>query len=260
MKPLTLALMILVGVGVAAAGYAQDFTWESALAKGKALEIKGVNGNIIAKHADGDVARVTAKLSYRLSDPKLVRIETVKTPTGVTICAVYPGFGNNCTPGPSGRMNVRKNDVKVDFWVQVPDGVQFIAQTVNGRVEALSLTSDVKARSVNGSVKISATGHAEASTVNGSVEAILGSVTEAAEFTTVNGGVTLTLPDNATADIRADTMSGAFFSDFPLQVKGGFLGKSVRGSISGGGPRLTVRTVNGSIYLRKFALIGQFAR
>src|SRR5207248_8495410 len=44
------------------------------------------------------------------------------------------------------------NDVKVDFEVQVPAGVEFNGQTVNGEMAAEGLEADVHASTVNGSV------------------------------------------------------------------------------------------------------------
>ena len=61
---------------------------------------------------------------------------------GVTICAVYPNVDgrapNTCEPG-GGQMNVRDNDVSVNFTVRVPAGVRFSGNTVNGKVEAHNL-------------------------------------------------------------------------------------------------------------------------
>src|SRR2546422_4855498 len=62
-------------------------------------------------------------------------------------------------------MNVRDNDVTVDFTVRVPAGVRFLGKTVNGEVEAAVGSSDVEAITVNGSIRISTTGYAEAQTV-----------------------------------------------------------------------------------------------
>ena len=60
--------------------------------------------------------------------PAEVKIEVVEHAGGVTICAVYPSSGapNECKPGKGGRMNVRDNDVNVEFKVSVPAGVRFV--------------------------------------------------------------------------------------------------------------------------------------
>jgi putative adhesin len=243
--------LLLIFLTVSTAAHSQDFSWRGTIAQGQVLEIKGINGSIIAERAAGSTVDVSATRRAHRSDPIQVHIEMLKTEAGITICAVYPGFGNSCKSGPGGGMNVRNNDVKVDFAVKVPDGVRLTARTVNGRVEALSLASDIEAYTVNGSVHVSSAGHAQASTVNGSIEATLGTFSKPAEFQTVNGGIAVTLPSGARANVEANTVSGGISTDFPLTIQGRLVGKSLNGTISGGGPLLALRTVNGGIQLRR---------
>src|SRR5213595_2139345 len=140
-----------------AAGAQGEFHWKGKVAPGKAIEIKGVNGDVRADAGSGDV-EVSAVKHARRSDPGEVKIEVVQHEDGVTICAVYPNDGrreNTCEARDGGHMNVRDNDVTVDFTVRVPADVRFIGTTVNGEVEAANLASDVQANTVNGSIRIS---------------------------------------------------------------------------------------------------------
>src|SRR5207244_11616487 len=93
-------------------------------------------------------------------------------------------------------------------------------KTVNGEVEAAGLGADVEAYTVNGGIHISTSGYAEATTVNGSIVAAMGkaSWTDGVEFRTVNGGITLDLPPGLSAEVRAETVNGEIFTDFPLMV------------------------------------------
>jgi len=201
-----------------------EFHWKGKVAPGKAIEIKGVNGDVRAVAGSGDV-EVTAVKHARRSDPDEVKIEVVQHEDGVTICAVYPSDGrreNSCDAGDGGHMNVRDNDVTVDFTVRVPAGVRFVGRTVNGDVGAADLTGDVEANTVNGSIRISTAGYAEAQTVNGEIVASLGRATwsNALEFRTVNGGITLDLPAGLSTEVRATTVNGDIQTDFPLMVTG----------------------------------------
>ena len=72
-----------------------------------------------------------------------------------------------------------------------------------------------------------------------------------AEFTTVNGGITLDLPRNIDTDISARTVNGSFESDFPVTIEGRFGPKRISGRIGAGGRTLRLQTVNGSIKLRE---------
>ena len=235
-----------------------EFHWKGNIAPGKAIEIKGVNGDIRAVAGSGDV-EVTAVKHARKSDPDDVKIEVVQHEDGVTICAVYPSDGrreNTCDAGDGGHMNVRDNDVVVDFTVRVPAGVRFVGRTVNGEVGAANLASDVDANTVNGSIRISTSGYAEAQTVNGSIDVSLGrgGWSDALEFRTVNGAITLDLPANLSTEVRANTVNGDIQTDFPIMVTGRLGPRSLRGTIGSGGRRLALETVNGSIRLRKSTL------
>jgi hypothetical protein len=232
-----------------------DFHWSGRLNPGQSVEIKGVNGVIHAEYTSASDVQVDARKSARRSDISSVRVEAVPHSGGVTICSVYPSDGgrpNECRPGNEGRMSTRDNDVKVDYTVHVPKGVRLIAKTVNGEVTALNLQSDVDAHTVNGRVQVSTTGLASAHTVNGGIEASLGASTwdDTLEFTTVNGGVRLSLPPGISADVKASVVNGGISTDFPLTISGRWGPKSINGRIGNGGRSLKVTTVNGGIELR----------
>lgn len=260
-RPLALAAVaaaVVASVLLAPArGAAQDFQWTGRLAAGRTLEVRGVIGDIRAVPADGDRIEVRAVKHARRSDPDAVRIDVVEHDDGVTICAVYPerrrDRPNVCAPGNDGRLNARDNDVNVDFTLRVPRDVRLVARTVNGEIEAEGLGGDVVAASVNGDVSVSTAGLAEARTVNGSIHASLGRAdwSTPLEFETVNGGITLELPADVDADVRAGTVNGSISSDFPLRVQGRFNNRQLRGMIGSGGRALSLGTVNGSIRIRR---------
>ena len=70
-------------------------------------------------------------------------------------------------------------------------------------------------------------------------------------FETVNGGITLELPDDLSADVKGETVNGSIETDFPLAVKGRFSSRRLSGTIGAGGRELRLATVNGSIRLRR---------
>lgn len=252
-----LALSVAAAPQVAAQGSA-DFNWHGALAPGKTLEIKGVLGSIKATAASGSEVVVTARKRARHSDPADVKIEVVPSSDGVTICAVYPTprrarQENSCDPGRGWHSSTDDNDVSVEFTVQVPQGVRFDASTVSGSVTADGLTADAELSSVNGDVSVSTSGVVEASTVNGSIDASMGSATWDGElkFQTVNGRVSLRFPAGLNTDLKATTVNGRITSDFPVTVRGSLSPRQLRGTIGNGGRSLEVETVNGSVEIRK---------
>jgi len=235
---------------------ADGFSWRGSIDSGDALEIKGVNGPIVVERASGSQIEVTAHAEGHRSDAETVSIERMEHAGGITLCAVYPTpegkRENYCAAGDDGRMNVEKNDVEVTFHVMLPQGVTFRGRTVNGDVQAMGLASDILLTTVNGDVELSTTGRAEATTVNGSIEAAFGSVDirEEVTFSTVNGSITLDVPDNIDADLDASWLNGELDSDLPFTLQGRMAKGQARGVIGDGGPLLRLATVNGSIRLR----------
>ena len=253
-----LLIAAVLGTTAAATAAAQDFTWHGRLATGKRIEVKGVNGDVRAVATSGAEVQVTAAKHARRSDPDEVKIEVVESDDGVTICAVYPTPArarreNVCEAGEHWSSSTENNDVVVDFEVKVPAGVEFTGRTVNGEMSAEGLKADVDASTVNGSVRVTTTGLAQARTVNGSVYVEMGRANwdDALDFSTVNGGITLILPEKLDTEVRASTVNGEIESDYPLTISGRFGPRRLRGTIGAGGRSLNLSTVNGEIRLRK---------
>lgn len=233
----------------------QEFRWAGSVDRGDAVTIRGINGEIVA--TAGSQVVVRALKTAKESDPASVEIEVIEDAQGVLVCAVYPSKEgedpNRCARGDDYEMNLDKNDVNVEFQVEVPAGVDLDARTVNGDVTATGLSGLVKAITVNGSIEVSTSGAATATTVNGSIEASMGSTSwdGGLSFNTVNGGITLTVPTGTSADVTMETLNGAIESDFPFTVQGrmGFTRRRLEGQIGGGGEELELETVNGTIRL-----------
>jgi len=248
------AALLLGGASRAAA---QDFTWAGAIPQGRAIEIKGVNGDVRAEPSGSNQVEVVAVKTARRDDPESVRIQVVPHDGGVTICAVYPSRNgarpNECAAGEGGRNNVQNNDVTVRFTVRVPAGVTFIGKTVNGDVEATRLNGDVVLTTVNGSATFSTTGGGRASTVNGSIRGEMGRAdwNDTLSMSTVNGSITLTLPATLNTEVRASTVNGDITADFPVTVQGKVSRRRLEGTIGGGGRSLVLDSVNGSITLKR---------
>lgn len=235
---------------------AEDFRWTGRLSSGHAVEVKGINGDISVTRAGGSEIELVAEARGRRSDPSTVRIERVEHAGGITFCAVYPTpegeRANECAPGSEGRMNTRRNDVSVDFELRLPADLDFIGRTVNGDIEADDLGGDVTAHTVNGDIDISTEGFAEAETVNGDIDVQMGAADFAsgADFSTVNGSITLDVDDGVDANVHASWLNGGFESDLPFTLDGRIGKRSARGLLGDGGPELELQTVNGSIRIR----------
>jgi hypothetical protein len=242
------------------ASRSDEFRWNGTVASGAAIEVQGINGEIVAEPIGGSEVQVIALKTSRRSDVNSVKMKVVEHAGGVTICALYPNedgeYPASCGPDSDGkgRSNgrVKNNDVQVNFTVRVPQRVGFVGKTVNGSITATSLNGNVITQTINGSIKISTSGYAEAKTINGDISARLGDSnwSNALNFQTINGGINLELPSGLGASIDAETLNGSFSSDFPLSVTTLTGRKHVKGVIGAGGRDLVLRTINGSINLR----------
>ncbi len=68
------------------------------------------------------------------------------------------------------------------------------------------------------------------------------------ELGSVNGSVTLIIPSDTNASVRAGTVHGGISNDFGLLVKHGeYVGHSLDGQIGTGGPKIKLANVNGGI-------------
>ncbi|HEV8138045.1 MAG TPA: hypothetical protein VGP85_25420 [Pyrinomonadaceae bacterium] len=240
------------------ASRSDEFRWNGTVAAGAAIEVKGINGEIVAEPTGSSEVQVIALKTSRRSDVNSVKMKVVEHAGGVTICALYPNedgeYPASCGPDSDGkgRGRVKNNDVQVNFTVRVPQRVGFVGKTVNGSITATSLNGNVITQTINGSIKISTSGYAEAKTINGDISARLGDSnwSNALNFQTINGGINLELPSGLGASIDAETLNGSFSSDFPLSVTTLTGRKHVKGVIGAGGRDLVLRTINGSINLR----------
>jgi len=238
-----------------------EFRWNGPVAPGQTVAIKGVNGSITAEPATGNEVQVIAVKTARKSDLNSVQIKVVPHSGGVTICALYPspsGDLPDCASDSSeiirstSNHRLENNDVQVNFTVKVPARVGFIGKTINGDISATSLSGNVTTRTINGSIRISTSGYAEASTINGEISARLGDAqwNTPLNFKTINGAINLDLPQNLNTDVEAETLNGQINSDFPINLTTLKDRRHLRGRIGVGGRELLLKTLNGSINLR----------
>jgi DUF4097 and DUF4098 domain-containing protein YvlB len=146
-------------------------------------------------------------------------------------------------------MSTRDNDVSVEFTLSVPAGVRFVARVLSGDVVAEGLESDVFVNTVRGNVTVTTPRVAEAVSTYGSLNVTIGRADPGRDlvFRTVSGNVNLRIPINTNAEVLATTTNGTIASEFHLEgtryIKAGTLG--------GGGPRLTLSTIDGDVNLRE---------
>lgn len=152
--------------------------------------------------------------------------------------------------------NNRGGKLTVEFKLWVPRGaVLNEIETVNGSVTVSNFTNITRASAVNGSVNATnLRGTAKLSTVNGEVKADFDrlEVGSKVALDTVNGRVNLTLPSDANATVRAESLNGNISNDFGLTVrKGKYVGRDLYGKLGAGEVAVKLESVNGNLAITK---------
>jgi hypothetical protein len=163
-------------------------------------------------------------------------------------------------PNDTGSIEIQV-PAKTNLNLRSVNGGPTVVEGVEGELEITNINSSVRLNNVVGSVVAHST--------NGGVNVTLREITpnKPMSFTSMNGGVDVTVPGAAKANLKMRADNGAIYSDFDVQIKpnaptvddrrreGGRYrietDKTVNGTINGGGPDFEMRTLNGNIYLRK---------
>ncbi|MDQ3712097.1 MAG: DUF4097 family beta strand repeat-containing protein, partial [Acidobacteriota bacterium] len=137
-----------------------------------------------------------------------------------------------------GKWN-KNNRFDIQYRLIVPrNAILDEIETVNGSVSITGAGNFTKASAVNGQVRANnLRGTANLSTVNGTVEADFNELQAGSRISlnTVNGTVNLTIPSDANATVKADTLNGNITNDFGLPVrKGEYVGRDLYGKIGSG--------------------------
>ncbi|MGE5323568.1 MAG: DUF4097 family beta strand repeat-containing protein [Actinomycetota bacterium] len=238
----------------AAAAFAQqdtkNFHWNGKLATDQTVTVKTINGNVQADPASGNEVQVTAQATGTYAQQ--VNFQVHQDENGVTICETYPGH-DSC--GGNSVSHHNNDHTRISYQVRVPAANRFAAHSVNGNVTARSLDRQVKASTVNGTVKVSTKSWAEAESVNGGLDVTMGNANwpGTLRLASVNGAIHVGLPANANTDVDVRSVNGSFHSDFPV-TSNSFMSHHVQGRVGSGGRELDLRTVNGSVSLEKTSM------
>ena len=213
------------------------------------ISLENINGGVQIKVWDRAEVQVDAiKKAYRRDRLAEAKIEVNATAENIRIKTEYP-YENFRFRNDDRRYD---NPATVEYSLTVPrKAVLQSIELVNGSLDIDGVEGSVKASSINGHVNARGLlGEAKLSTINGPLTATFLQLDESRPISlgSVNGHVTLVIPSNSNAAVRADTVHGSITSDFGLKVKHGeYVGHSMNGQIGTGGPRIKLGNVNGGI-------------
>jgi DUF4097 and DUF4098 domain-containing protein YvlB len=213
------------------------------------VSLENINGGVQIKVWDRAAVQVDAiKKAYRKDRLAEAKIEVNASEESIRIKTEYPYENQNFRSG-EGRYD---NPAIVEYILTVPRQAMLESiELVNGSLDIDGVEGNVRASSINGRLTArSLAGEAKLSTVNGQLHATFMKLNEskAISLSSVNGNLTVIIPSNSNASIRAGTVHGGISNDFGLKVKHGeYVGHSMDGQIGTGGPRIKLGNVNGGI-------------
>lgn len=248
MKFIVLFAALLTLASTSPANVTETFKQIQPLTADGIVHLENVNGDIDITAWDKAEVSIEAEKSAR-DDDELKRLEiTVEAqPTKISIKTNYAkksgwSFFSNWNQG------------SVRYKLMVPTGARLDKiSSVNSNIAVTGVHGAVELNTVNGSVKASGLmADAQLESVNGSLGANFDSLenTHRVKLKSVNGGVEITLPKGANANLTTQSVIGSTQVDQAIKLnKSGHLG--VTAQMGSGGPSITLQTVNGSVVVHE---------
>ncbi len=264
-----LAIVLLTATPTVRADVREEETIErtAALAAGGEVVVEATNGSIKVDTWDSSEVRVVARKKAQADDEAQARellaeieVQVEERGDSVRIAAEIPRTGwfegNSATVSfeitipAAARLDASSKNGSIE----VRDlGARARLETQNGSITAKSVGGLLEADSNNGSIKAyEIQGAIRAETTNGSIKAELtgSQLDDDVRLSTTNGSVELRIDGGVAASITARTHNGSVTSDFP----GGVQDRRKRTldlELNGGGPRIELKSSNGSIRVRE---------
>src|ERR1700681_1247765 len=230
---------------------AVPFVYDGQLKPGQSLTVRDINGSVRVR--TGDRLAIHATKHSERGDRNAVAIHVENVADGIIVCVRYPPDANrSCSERWSQRNGDHDNDTAVDFEITVPHGISLNASTVNGSVDAMN-DGPTEASTVNGSVQVEGRDVRRASTVNGSLRVrVLDRSSGTLTAKTVNGSIDVTLAPGSGVAFEARTLTGGINAE-GISVDHPRWGPGARasGTVGDGALRVSAATVNGSITLHR---------
>jgi hypothetical protein len=153
--------------------------------------------------------------------------------------------------------------------ISTPAETALSLHTMSGEITVEGVKGEIDVNSMNGRINLTnVSGSVLAHSMNGPMKVVMDNVdaSKPLSFSTMNGTIDVTLPANFKANAKIRTDHGEVYSDFDFKLNGGAItqkndtsdgkfrvtmDKTITGTINGGGAEVTLKTYNGTIYLRK---------
>lgn len=204
----------------------------------------GMNGGVTVEAWNRDVVSVRAKVWANARS--MERADALAEDVRITV--------RNGSISADGPDTDRRESWGVSWEVRVPADTDLDIETHNGGIGITGVEGRIAFRAVNGGVHLTGVaGDVEGRTTNGGLHVELsGSSWDGAglDVVTTNGGITLRVPANYSAELETGTVNGGIDLDFPVTVQGR-LGRRLTATLGEGGPVVRAVTTNGGVKIER---------
>ena len=243
-------LLVTAGWAAAGSGYEEIVDQIYPLEAGGTVALENVNGDVSIEIWEKDEVRMYAV--KRASSRELLDGLEIKVNAGrnaVQIDTQYPSTRHSD--------HERGSFMKVEYTLTVPRTARLDdIDLVNGDVTVVGVEGGMSVATVNGNIDVrDCAGDAELGTVNGAIEARVDRLAygNRLKMESVNGQLDLYLASSIGAALEAESVNGKLRNDLGIEVhKGKYVGSDFRGSVGGGGAKVELETVNGSINVHRW--------
>jgi hypothetical protein len=157
----------------------------------------------------------------------------------------------------NGPENQRDYHWSVSYEVFVPRHSDLSLETHNGGIAISEVNGRIDFNAVNGGVVLRRCGGSvHGSTTNGGLVVELGGDHwdgETLDVRTTNGGVSMSVPENYSANLQTGTVNGSVSVDFPVTVQGR-ISKELAVSLGSGGATVRAMTTNGGVRIKRSSM------
>lgn len=254
--------------------------------RGTRLEVDNAQGEVVVRAWDRGAVRVRADLSSRQTLDVVPSGSTLRIrpredrggPRSASLEIDVPQWMDVRVHGNQVDVSVRGTDGEVTVEtiggdILVDGGVGLISlrsiqgevevRNARGRLDVVSVNEDITMTDVEGDIHVQATngdvtlreiGSAatRATTVNGDIF-YGGAIRDGGRyvFSTHNGDVVVTVPQNASATVSVSTYHGEFQSEFPVRLTGTTRDRQFKFTLGAGSAGIELESFNGEILLRR---------
>jgi Putative adhesin len=204
----------------------------------------GVNGGVSVKGWDGGGVLVRSKVEAQADDDGTAQ-------SMVAQVVVNASAGQVSATGPD---QSKGHGWQVSYEIFVPKQADLALKANNGGISISDVRGNITFDTMNGGVSLKRlAGEVTGTTMNGGLTVELaGSRWDGTKLDakTVNGGVTVNMPENYSAHFETATVNGNLNIGVPMTVTGE-IGKRVVTDLGSGGPTIHVETTNGGVNVKK---------